>query len=32
MERKFDMDNFPPTHRLAKQCNLLFHRNDNSGT
>lgn len=29
LERKFDMDNFPPTHRLPQQCNLLFHRNDN---
>jgi putative methyltransferase (TIGR04325 family) len=32
LERKFDMDNFPPTHRLPKQCNLLFHRNDSSST
>lgn len=31
LERKFDMDNFPPTHRLPQQCNLLFHRNDNEG-
>ena len=29
LDRKFDMDNFPPTHRLPQQCNLLFHRNDN---
>jgi putative methyltransferase (TIGR04325 family) len=29
MERKFDMSNFPPTHRLSQQCNLLFQRNDN---
>lgn len=29
LEREFDMSNFPPTHRLARQCNLLFHRNDN---
>jgi putative methyltransferase (TIGR04325 family) len=28
MERKFDMSNFPPTHQLSQQCNLLFHRND----
>lgn len=28
MERKFDMSNFPPTHQLPQQCNLLFHRND----
>ena len=29
LERKFDMGNFPPTHRLPQQCNLLFHRNVN---
>ena len=29
MERRFDMSNFPPTHRLPQQCNLLFQRNDN---
>lgn len=29
LERKFDMGNFPPTHRLPQQCNLLFQRNDN---
>jgi putative methyltransferase (TIGR04325 family) len=29
LERKFDMGNFPPTHRLPQQCNLLFHRHDN---
>lgn len=28
LERKFDMGNFPPTHRLPQQCNLLFQRND----
>jgi putative methyltransferase (TIGR04325 family) len=25
LEREFDMSNFPPTHRLPQQCNLLFH-------
>ena len=29
LERKFDMGNFPPTHRLPQQCNLLFRRHDN---
>ena len=29
LERRFDMGNFPPSHRLPQQCNLLFHRNDN---
>lgn len=29
MERTFDMGNFPTTHRLPRQCNLLFQRNDN---
>lgn len=28
LERKFDMGNFPESHRLPQQCNLLFHRND----
>jgi putative methyltransferase (TIGR04325 family) len=29
LERKFEMGNFPLTHRLPQQCNLLFKRNDN---
>ncbi len=26
-DRRFNMDNFPVTHRLHYQCNLLFRRN-----
>ena len=26
LDRSFDMNNFPLTHRLPLQCNLLFHR------
>ena len=29
MDRQFDMRNFPASHRLSQQCNLLFHYNDN---
>lgn len=28
LERQFDMSNFPASHRLARQCNLLFRRVD----
>ena len=26
LDRMFDMSNFPLTHQLPRQCNLLFHR------
>jgi putative alpha-1,2-mannosidase len=26
LDRVFDMSNFPPTHQLHRQCNLLFSR------
>lgn len=26
LDRVFDMNNFPPTHQLHRQCNLLFRR------
>jgi putative methyltransferase (TIGR04325 family) len=26
LDRVFDMSNFPPTHQLHRQCNLLFRR------
>ena len=26
LDRVFDMSNFPPTHRLHRQCNLLFRK------